>query len=190
MNILPLAHRATRGIAPIILYVVLIHGAARPAVAQDLVERWPGLRSAQLMTVYVTNRDGEEVTGRLLALGPDTLTLLIDGAEQQIPRAGIGRIQRRDSLKNGAIAGAVIGAVMGLISGGLADCPEGNRSACRSFRLAILPLSTAVYAGIGVAVDASTPGRTTIYDAGPAEARFDRSAASQPRLSWTSHISW
>lgn len=181
--------RAHRRFAALFVFVSLIPALVTRASAQDLATQWPGLRPSQLQTVWVTNHQGDEVRGRLLALGPDTLTLLVGDEEQHIDRTAIARIERRDSLKNGAIAGAVVGVIMGLVSGGLADCPDGSGSSCRTFRLAILPLSTAVYTGVGVAIDASTPGRTVVYDA----ARRDATrvvADRDGRFALTRRFSW
>lgn len=179
-----------RTVATVALVVVATIGTGRSASAQTLVSQWTGMAPSQLLNVYVSNHDGDEVHGRLLALGPDTLTLLVGDAEQVIARSDIARIQRRDSLKNGAIAGAIVGAVLGLISSGLADCPDGYRGSCGSFALAIVPLSTAVYTGVGVAIDAATPGRTTIYDGRTEDRRTGRSRASGGRLAVSTGVSW
>lgn len=174
-----------------IAVVLAAFGTARSAHAQTLVSQWTGLAPSQLLNVYVSNHEGDEVRGRLLALGPDTLTLLVGDTEQVIARSDIARIQRRDSLKNGAVAGAIVGAVIGLLSSGLADCPDGYGGSCRSFALGIVPLSTAVYAGVGVAIDAATPGRTTIYDsrgddrrAGPTRPARAAGLALSTGVSW------
>lgn len=179
-----------RTIAPLALALFAVIGAVQPAHGQTLVGQWPGLAPEQLLKVYVSNHEGEEVQGRLLALGPDTLTLLVGDVEQVIARAEIARIQRRDSLRNGAIAGAIVGAVMGLISSGLADCPDGYGGSCRSFALAIVPLSTAVYTGVGVAIDASTPGRTTLYDGRTEGNRAGRNRAPRGGLAFSTGFSW
>lgn len=177
-------------VAAIVACSLLLPALERPAHAQDVAPEWPGLRPGQLPKVWVTNQAGEEVQGRLLSLGPDSLTLLVGEREQVVPRGEIARIQRRDPLRNGAITGALVGAVMGLVSSGMADCPGGSAGSCRSFALALVPLSTAVYAGLGVAIDAATPGRTTIYQAAAGEARSARVQVQGTKLAWIGHVSW
>jgi hypothetical protein len=69
--------------------------------------------------------------------------------------------RRRDSLKNGAIIGGAIGLALGLIGSGIADCPGDDPSgSCPAARVGGVVLSTAIWAGIGVGVDALVADRT------------------------------
>ena len=70
--------------------------------------------------------------------------------------------KRRDSLKNGAIIGGAIGLALGLIGSGIADCPGDDPSgSCPGARVGGVVLSTAIWAGIGVGVDALVANRTS-----------------------------
>jgi len=164
--------------------------------AQEPASRWPALAaSGGIETVYVTDDTGSETTGRLLRLTPDSIVLLVDGAERQFDAARVRRIQRRgDSLRNGAIIGAVVGVGMGLLAGGMADCagddPGGD---CPGMRVAAVIVSTGVYAAVGAGIDALIKGRTTLYEASPSSpparrqpsARaFHRGAVVSLRVRW------
>jgi hypothetical protein len=100
---------------------------------------------------------GEEISGRLLNLGPDELRLLVEGQERNILLADVAQVDRAgDSLKNGAIIGAlVVGAWCALV------CGQGLDSADQ------LPVAVAVNAGvgalIGIGIDAANQERTTVY---------------------------
>lgn len=132
----------------------------------------PGLDASSLQTVYLLEQSGIETSGKLLQLSPDSARLLVDGTERRFPLGQVVRIQRRDSLRNGAVAGAVAGLVMGLVAGGISDCPgEDPGGRCAGFRAAAVALSTVVYTGFGVGIDALVRGRTTLYAAPSPTAR-------------------
>jgi hypothetical protein len=138
---------------------------AVPARAQSSIDRWTGLNVGGLQTVYVKDTSGVESAGPLLRINPDSLVLLVDGAERQLPLGDVARIQKRDSLRNGTLIGLAIGTVMGIVSGGLSDCPGNNPGgSCAHFRAVMLVLSAGVYTGLGTGVDALIRGRTTLYE--------------------------
>ena len=146
--------------------LVALMAAPTMASGQSTLDQWKGLNPSALQTVFVRDSAGVETTGKLLALSPDSLTVLVDGVERQIDREHVARIQKRDSLKNGTIAGAIVGVALGLVASGLADCSYQSRNTgCAGSRVGILALSTGVYAGLGAGIDAMIPGRTTIYAA-------------------------
>jgi hypothetical protein len=134
--------------------------------AQETPQRWPGLVTSGLSTVYVLDDTGVETSGRLLRLNPDSLVLLVRDAELRLEAARVRRVQARgDSLRNGALIGGVMGVGMGLIAAGISDCPgDDPGGSCPGFRAAALLGSTGVYAGIGAGVDALVVGRTTLYE--------------------------
>ena len=150
--------------------IVILLLVPRVVSAQDPPQKWPGLATSELATVYVLDDAGAETTGKLVRIDPDSIVILVDGNERRFEAAHVKRVQKRgDSLKNGAVIGAILGAVLGGISGGLADCP-GSESSCSGFRVAAVAISTGVYAAIGAGVDALHSGRTTLYTA-PSVAR-------------------
>jgi hypothetical protein len=129
-------------------------------------------------------------------LNPDSIVILVDGAERRFEAARVTRIQRRgDSLRNGAIIGAVVGAAMGILTAGIADCPgDSPDGGCPGSRVALFVVSTGTYSAIGTGIDALIPGRTTLYEApkarptadqgGSAPFAFSRRAAVNVRVRW------
>jgi hypothetical protein len=140
----------------------------RMAYAQDTTQKWPGLSTSELSTVYVLDDTGAETSGKLVRLNPDSIVILAGGAERRFDAARIRRVQKRgDSIRNGVIIGAVVGAVLGGIGSGLADCPGVDQGGCAAARAGMFALSTAVYTAIGAGIDALVVGRTTLYTAAP-----------------------
>jgi len=116
--------------------------------------------------VYVEDRSGREVEGRLVSLTESALTIDIDGVTRTFAPAEVTKIDRRgDSLKNGAIIGAAVGLFTGLIG----DCPSAgsrNRSnGCPGARVGYVLGGAAIWAGIGAGIDALIPGRTRLWPA-------------------------
>lgn len=177
----------------LLAFVALVVLVAAPTTAsgQPALDQWKGLNPSALQTVFVRDSAGVETTGKLLALSPDSLTLLVDGVERQVDLGHVTRIQKRDSLKNGTIAGAIVGVAMGLLAGGLADCSYQNRSNdCVGFRVGMLALSTGVYAGLGAGIDAMLPGRTTVYAAPSHPASSATARSSSPLAMLHVGVSW
>jgi hypothetical protein len=176
-----------------ILIAALIPGGV---CAQETAAGWPAQTSSGLSTVYVRDDSGVETSGKLLHLNPDSIVILVDGAERRFDAARVTRIQRRgDSLRNGAIIGAIVGVGLGFVTAGIADCP-GDRpgGGCPGSRAALFMVSTGVYAAIGTGIDALIPGRTTLYEASktpsaadrgePAPIAFRSRAAVNVRVRW------
>lgn len=117
-------------------------------------------------TVYVEDRSGREVEGKLVTLTESALTINIDGVTRTFAPAEVTKVDRRgDSLKNGAL----IGAAVGLFTGLLGDCPNAgnnNRSSgCPGARIGYVLGGAAIWAGIGAGIDALIPGRTRLWPA-------------------------
>ena len=62
--------------------------------------------------------------------------------------------REHDPLWGGALLGGAVGAGYGAIGALLTDCPRGAARSCAGDRAALIALSTALGAGIGVAIDA------------------------------------
>lgn len=128
---------------------------------------WCGTASAQdaphpAVPVYVGLEDtGEELRGTLVRLGPETLTLLVNGHPMDLAIERVGRVQTPgDSVRNGALIGAVAGGVWcALVCGQITGAgPE----------LSIfIALHASLWGGVGAGIDALIPGRTTIYQRPP-----------------------
>jgi len=161
---------------------ILITALAPSAVcAQETAPSWPGLAASGLSTVYVRDDGGVETSGKLLRLNPDSLVLLVDGAERRFEAARVTRIQRSgDSLRNGAIIGAIVGVAVGIFTAGISDCPGDRPSGpCPGSRAALFLVSTGVYAAIGTGIDALIPGRTTLYEAPKTSPSAGRAGSAQ-----------
>lgn len=98
--------------------------------------------------------------------------------------------KRRDSLKNGAIIGGSIGLALGLLASGISDCPGDNPSgSCPAARVGGVVVSTAVWAGIGIGLDALVTDRT--HAVGPPASRLrNRLRTLPPRPSLAMRLRW
>ena len=122
-----------------------------------------------LEKVYVRSIDGFEIEGRLLRLGPTSLSVFAEGAVRELPLEAVDRIERSgDRLRNGALIGAAVGGT--LLSLTLAQAG--------SDYLPMVLVGATTYAFIGAGIDAMIPGRTTIY----ARPRQTASAPGQGRV--------
>jgi hypothetical protein len=162
-----------------VLVAILVPGLVG---AQDAPRGWPGLATSALPAVYVLDDTGTETSGRLLRLNPDSLDLLVDGAERRFEAVRVRRIQKRgDPLRNGALIGAAVGLGLGVVAGGMSDCPGDDPGGnCPEVRAALVLFSTGVYAAIGTALDALLVGRTTLYQAATVGRTVAVEAAAQP----------
>lgn len=126
-------------------------------------------------TVSVIDTTGNEITGKIAEISSSSLVLLVDGAERRFEATRVKRIERRDSLWNGALIGATIGAVGGWIVAGLGGCPAGDSDGrCPGTRAVVIIFQTGIFAAIGTGIDALIPGRTTLYVVPTAPASADR----------------
>lgn len=147
-----------------------------PTVILVLIVAGPTLRAQDfstvqltgMPTVYVEDRSGHEVEGKLVSLTESALTINLDGVTRTFTPADVTKVDRRgDSLKNGALIGAVIGLFTGLIG----DCPSTDRNngsnGCPGARVGYVLGGAAIWAGIGAGIDALIPGRTRLWPAAP-----------------------
>lgn len=102
-----------------------------------------------------------ELRGHLLELGPDTMTLLVDGQRLDVPLSQVLRVDSgRDSVRNGALIGAIAaGAWCALVCGQAID--DG------AFVASAVAINAVFFGGVGAAIDAMIPGRNTIYRRSP-----------------------
>ena len=168
----------------IALAVLLLTPAA--AHAQESLGGWRGLNVSSLDTIYVTDDGGRRTEGKLLRLEPDSVVMMVAGAEQRFEMERVRRIDKRgDSLKNGAWIGAALGVLFGSIPAGLSDCPgDDPGGSCTGFRIGTFAGALGIYTAMGVGVDALIVGRTRIFDASAAAAR----SLSGPQLAY--RITW
>jgi hypothetical protein len=157
------------------------------AHAQESLGGWRGLNVSTLDTIYVTDDTGRQTEGKLLRLEPESVVMLVEGAEQRFDAAHVRRIDRRgDSLKNGALIGAGFGVAFGILAALGSDCPEDFGGSCPGTRATFFTLSAIAYTGLGAGIDAMIVGRTRMFDAGRQAARRGISAGPQLafRITW------
>jgi hypothetical protein len=126
--------------------------------------------------VRITDDQGREWHGLIEALAPDHLVLLLtkDRQRRDIPYAVIIRIDRPpDTLGNGALIGFVSGAVYGMlavIAEENADCESAAFFSCGDPTAAayfvVPPITGAIGAGVGVAIDALIRRDPTLFRRG------------------------
>jgi len=162
--------------------------APAAAHAQESLGGWRGLNVSSLDTIYVTDDSGLRTEGKLLRLEPDSVVMLVAGAEQRFDTARVRRIDKRgDSLKNGAWIGAALGVLFGSITAGISDCPgDDPGGSCTGFRIGTFAGAVGIYTAMGVGVDALIVGRTRIFDAGRSAAAAH--SPSAPQLAW--RVTW
>jgi len=125
--------------------------------------------------VSVTDEQGRELKGRIAKLGPDVLTVASGSVTTDVPYGQIVKIDRKDSLKNGALIGLVVGAALGVglvqdgsdcdpVVIGCGDPGAGNYVAAG---LVLAGLGSA----IGVGIDALIGGDRTVYRRGDTRVR-------------------
>ena len=118
------------------------------------------------LKVSIVDLQGSRVEGRVQAVSDQFVRLTVRGWTTEIPIKQIVRIERPDTVKNGALTGLIIGSTMGLI-GTVVD-PQGG---------AVLVTRTLgnglICAGLGALIDAAVDGRKTLYE---------RGASSQARV--------
>jgi hypothetical protein len=143
---------------------------AGPSDAEAIRQR---LKEGQ--KVRVTDDQGREWQGRIEALAPDNLVLLMkDRQRRDVPYVAILRIDRpHDTLANGALIGFLSGAVYGLlavVAEENADCEPGGFFSCgdptAAAYVVLPPVLGGIGAGIGVAIDALIRRDPTLFRRG------------------------
>jgi hypothetical protein len=137
-------------LTPVLAIVALL--VSIPASAQELSGK---VEAGD--TIFITDRNGVQTTGRLLHLAPEGLTLLVGGQERLIPSGGVGRIEKRDSLRNGMLIGGTVSAgLIGMVMG--ATCS----SDCGGVILPVTAFYGAIGAGIGALIDSAGHNYSTV----------------------------
>jgi hypothetical protein len=146
---------------PALTLMAFLFPSAVPAAAQTV----PATVRSGLKVSVVDDR-GSNVEGRVQEVSDRYVRLSVRGASRDIPIEEIVRIERPDTVKNGALIGLAVGVGTGLIatvsdphgSGVLLSRTVGNGVIC---------------AGIAALIDAASDHRRTLYERGPRpQARF------------------
>jgi hypothetical protein len=112
------------------------------------------------LKVAVVDERGASVEGRVQEVSGRFVRLTVRGNSRDIPVAEIVRIERPDTVKNGALIGLGIGIGTGLIAT-LSDPRGGAVLVSRVLGNGL------VCAGIGALIDAAQDHRRTLYERGP-----------------------
>jgi hypothetical protein len=109
--------------------------------------------------VYVTDFAGKTLKGRIAALSPSSLGLIVDGVRRDWLQNDVREIRqwRGDSLVNGAIIGAAAGAGIGIIP---AIYCQGE---CNEAVALTALLCGGLGAGVGVGIDALIPAKQSVF---------------------------
>ena len=149
----------TRTLPAVFAFAILVS----PAVA---VAQTPGTRLADAVTtglkISVVDGDGRRIDGRVVALSQETLRVSLRGSTEDIPLDQIVRIDKPDTLRNGALTGLGIGLAVGtfgavLSSGGSVE-PE--------WVLAGITYNAVAFTLLGTGIDAMFNNRRTLYERG------------------------
>ena len=117
----------------------------------------------------VTDQGGQEVKGQVVDLGPDSFAIQTKGQRHDLRYAETVRIDRMESLRNGALFGLMIGAGLGAIALADSACdpaqfgcgdPDGGNY------VAVALLFGGLGAAMGTGIDALIGGPRTIYRRG------------------------
>ena len=145
-----------------------------PAVFAIAFLVWPAVAVAQTsgthladvlatgMKVSVVDDDGRRMEGRVLDHSGESLRLSLDGSSQEIPIDRIVRIDKPDSLKNGALVGLGIGLSIGTFGAVLSS--SGNIEP--EWMLAGIAYQTVAWTLLGTGIDAMFNNRRTLYERG------------------------
>ncbi len=178
----------TRPFGIVLLASTLIATLPLPGAAQGATPAFDDFRAEAHRgeSVYVIDRAGAKVKGRVLRIGPTSIELLVHDASRQWPASDVAWItQRRGNAGRGALMGLAIGAGVGVVlvltdSGcqpGYDDC--GRRDAADALFLG--SLFGGFGGGVGAAVGAARRPEHILY-AAPTRPATHALAASGGRL--------
>jgi hypothetical protein len=129
----------------------------------------PALVSAQQVTdsvkagmpVSVVDDAGTEIRGRVDSFSGDVIRIKRRDRLDEVPLQRIVRIEKTDSLKNGALTGMLVGGTAGLVM-----VIANTRSPDPGLILWATLGNAAVYGALGTAIDGMVQGRRTLYERG------------------------
>ena len=108
--------------------------------------------------IFITDREGRQTVGRFLRTSPDGIVALVAGEERTFDSAGVGRIDKRDRLWNGALIGAVPFALVGMAGAGASCSPD-----CAKEMSVAAAVFGGIGAGVGALIDMGIRGYRTVY---------------------------
>ena len=112
------------------------------------------------LKVSVVDDRGANVEGRIQEVSDRFVRLAVRGGSREISIENIVRIERPDTVKNGALIGFAFGAGMGVMAT-FSDPQGGGVLVSRTLGNGV------ICAGIGALIDAAQDHRRTLYERGP-----------------------
>ena len=149
----------TRSLPAVLVLAIL---ASSPAVAQTGGERIPDVLKKGL-TVSIIDEEGRQIDGRVQGISGDTIRVSVRQGSQEVPLDRIVRIDRPDSLRNGAFIGLGVGLTTSAVMVGFATQAE-------NVQWGVVFAASAVnivgYTLVGTGIDAIFNNRRTLYERG------------------------
>jgi hypothetical protein len=131
-------------------------GVAGPAAAQSIdARRLPDIKRGESLSIV--DEDGRRIDGRFVDLSADTITVRRRRGPEQIRIDRVVRIEKPDSLANGAWVGFAVGAGMGVLGAISADADD------FPFAASVIISNALVATACGVGFDALVDSRRTLY---------------------------
>ena len=115
------------------------------------------------LDVSVVDDQGRKIDGRVVSVSGETLRVAVRREMKDIPTGRILRIERRDSLRNGALIGLGLGLGFG-IAGALMD-PQ-YAAGHMGFVVISTIGNSIIWTALGTGVDAMFNNRRTLYERG------------------------
>ena len=140
---------------PVLSLLALLSSSPATAAGQTI----PATVESGLKVSVVDDR-GSSVEGRIQEVSGRVVRLSVRGGSRDIPIEQIVRIERPDSVKNGALIGLTVGVGSGLMAT-MSDPLGGWVLVSRTLGNGL------ICAGIGALIDAASDHRRTLYERGP-----------------------
>lgn len=118
--------------------------------------------------VTITDKAGRAVTGKVVIIGPTSMTLALDNQAREFPAKDVASIDRRHrQAVKGLKIGLVAGAALGLIAAAASAASPSDSTVSGDDAFGALFVGAIVGGLWGSAIGALVPGHTTIYRAPP-----------------------
>jgi hypothetical protein len=147
------------------LLLTLAVGVPITGEAQEVASSLEGLREFVKVRdkVIVTDRQGRQTVGRIVAISSSSLGLMVGGVRSDLSEDDLDTVSRRDSRWNGTLWGLGVGGGLGAwIDRGLVK-EYGREDIGVGQSVAFVVEAAGVGAGVGFAVDALIKRRKMIY---------------------------
>ena len=137
--------------------------ASSPAIAQTSGERIPDVvKTGQ--RVSIIDDEGRQIDGRVEGTSAESIRVALRKGTQEIPVDRIVRIDRPDSLRNGAYIGLGFGTATSAIMAGFATQAENPQW---GIVVATCAYNVVAYTLLGTGIDAMFNNRRTLFERGP-----------------------